>query len=261
MQPNLRVSFPLFVLLLLGVADTALAQQPDPFGAARAAPGVSSADSASDSESPLVPALDDRLRTRDSVVYRLARTSRLQVRTGKAGLFGFAGHTHVIEARGFTGEVVYYPGRPSSSHLSITVSTDSLAVLTPPDTAEIRKVTESMRTGVLRTAEYPEIRLVSRQVEPSTDGFHIVGALTLVGQTRELPIEVVARIALDTLEAASTFSIKQTDFGITPFSGGPGGTVKVADRVMFDIKAVAIRVEEPQAHAERDGGTHARRSY
>ena len=260
MQPTLRAS--LFLIMpLLGAAGTALAQQPDPFGARRPAATESSTDAAPDSEPPLVPAVDQRLKASDSVVYRLARSSRLQVKTGKAGLFGFAGHTHVIQASGFTGEVVYYPGRPSSSHLNITVSTDSLEVLTPPDTAEIRKVTESMRTGVLRTAEYPEIKLVSRQVSPSPDGFHIVGALTLVGQTRELPIDVVARIGLDTLEAAATFAIKQTDFGITPFSGGPGGTVKVADRVTFDISAVAVRVEQAEAHAERDGGAHARRSY
>jgi polyisoprenoid-binding protein YceI len=125
-----------------------------------------------------------------------------------------------------------------------------------------------MRTGVLRTAEYHEINLVSRQVLPSADGFHIVGVMTLVGQTRELPIDVSARIGLDTLEAASTFSIKQTDFGITPFSGGPGGTVKVADRVTFDIRAVAVRasavavrVEGQQADAGREGGSHARRAY
>src|SRR2546422_5214423 len=35
----------------------------------------------------------------DSVVYDLAPTSRLEVRTGKAGLFGFAGHEHLIRAR------------------------------------------------------------------------------------------------------------------------------------------------------------------
>jgi polyisoprenoid-binding protein YceI len=264
MQPTLRASFPVVALLLLGAAGTAAAQQPDPFGARQAGAAASFDDSASDSASDLAPRLapdiDERLRTSDSVVYRLARSSRFQVKTGKAGLFGFAGHAHVIEAREFTGQVVYYPGTPSSSHLDITVSTDSLEVLTPPDTAEIRKVTESMR-GVLKTAEYPEIKLASRQVVPGPDGFHIVGALTLVGQTREIPIDVVTRIGPDTLEAASTFAIKQTDFGITPFSGGPGGTVKVADRVTFDIRAVAVRVEEPQAHAEREGGAHARQSY
>jgi polyisoprenoid-binding protein YceI len=261
MQPKLRASSLMIVPFLVLMTGTAVAQQPDPFGARRADSRVSPAEVASDSERPLAPAVDERLKTKDSVVYRLARGSRLQVQTGKAGLFGFAGHTHVIQARGFTGEVVYYPGRPSSSHLDITVSTDSLEVLTPPDTAEIRKVTESMRTKILRTAEYPEIRLVSRQVVPSADGFHLVAAMTLVGQTRELPIDVVARIGLDTLEAASTFSLKQTDFGITPFSGGPGGAVKVADRVTFDIRAVAVRVEEQQAHAEREGGSHAGRSY
>lgn len=261
MQPNLRTSFPVMVLLLLGVTGTATAQQPDPFGAARGGPTATAVEQDSEPAAPLVPAIDQRLATRDSVVYRLARSSRLQVKTGKAGLFGFAGHAHVIEARGFTGEVVYYPGTPSRSHLDITVSTDRLEVLTPPDTAEIRKVTESMRTAVLKTEQYPEIRLVSREVTPSPDGFHIIGAMTLVGQTRELPIDVLARIGVDTLEAASTFAIKQSDFGITPFSGGPGGTVKVADRVTFDITAVAIRVEDAEAHAEREGNAHAHRSY
>ena len=261
MSPNSRANPVMILLLLVLMTGTAVAQQPDPFGARRAEPAVSSDSQPSDSEPPLVPAIDERLKTMDSVVYRLAQGSRLQVKTGKAGLFGFAGHTHVIQARGFSGQVVYYPGRPASSHLDIRVSTDSLEVLTPPDTAEIRKVTESMRTRILRTAEYPEIKLVSRQVVPSADGFHLIGAITLVGQTREVPIEVTARIGLDTLEAASTFSLKQTDFGITPFSGGPGGAVKVADRVTFDIRAVAVRVEEQQAHVGREGVVHARRSY
>jgi len=35
--------------------------------------------------------------------------------------------------------------------------------------------------------------------------------------------------------------VKQTDFGIKPFSGGPGGTVKVGNRVKFDFDAVAVR--------------------
>jgi polyisoprenoid-binding protein YceI len=137
--------------------------------------------------------------------------------------------------------VVYYPKNPSSSHLELTVVTDSLEVLTPPDTAEIRKVTEAMRTETLRTADYPQIRVVSRKVTPSKNGFHIVGAVTIVGQTREVPMDVSVEIGVDTLQAASTFSVKQTDFGIKPFTGGPAGTVKVADRVTFFIEAVGVR--------------------
>jgi polyisoprenoid-binding protein YceI len=240
MRPRLCVL--LLALLLMLTPRSARAQQSDPFHP-RSADGANSADAdASGSRPPLSGGVDPRVKSLDSVVYRLAPGSRLQVKTGKAGLFGFAGHTHVIRANRFQGQVVYYPRNPSSSHLEITVLTNSLEVLTPPDTEEIRKVTETMRNQTLRTAEFHEIRLVSRQVAPTTDGFHIVAAMTLVGQTRELPINVTARIGVDTLEAASTFSIKQTDFGIKPFSGGPGGTVKVADRVAFDIRAVAARV-------------------
>ena len=184
----------------------------------------------------------------DSVVYRLASSSLLQVKTGKAGVFGFAGHTHVIQARAFQGEIVYYPRNPSSSRLDIRVLANSLEVLTPPDTAERRKVGETMRTRVLRTGEFPEIRLRSRGVEANKKGFHLIGSLTLAGQTREVPIDVAAKIGADTLEANSTFSVKQTDFGIKPVTAGPGGTIKVADRVTFEIRAVAVRVAQRLAH-------------
>ncbi|HEU4955379.1 MAG TPA: YceI family protein [Gemmatimonadales bacterium] len=180
----------------------------------------------------------------DSVIYRLTAGSRLQVKTGKAGVFGFAGHNHLIESHAVHGEVVYYPGEPTRSHLEITVDADSLQVLTPPDTEEIRKVGETMRTEVLRTADYPVIRLVSREVQPKEGGFHVVGAMTLAGQTRTVPLDVVTRITGDTLEAGSTFSVKQTDYGITPFRGGPGGAVKVADRVTIQLNAVAVRAED-----------------
>ena len=190
---------------------------------------------------PLGGQIDERLKALDSVAYRLVPSSCLQVKTGKAGLFGFAGHTHLIQARAFQGQVVYYPKAPDRSHLEITVIADSLEVLTPPDTAEIRKVTEAMHTDILRTAEHHRIRLVSRRVTPTAKGFHIVGALTLVGQTREVPMDVAVRIGADTVRAGATFSLKQTDFGIKPFSGGPGGSVKVADKVDFYIHAIAAR--------------------
>ncbi|HET7600757.1 MAG TPA: YceI family protein [Gemmatimonadales bacterium] len=177
----------------------------------------------------------------DSVVYHLAPRSRLEVKTGKAGLFGFAGHSHVIRAEGFSGLVVYYPKTPERSHFAITVSADSLRVLTPPDTAEIRKVTEAMRGEVLHVDQHHEIKLVSREVKPTSRGFHVVGDLTLVGETRPVPMELDVELGLDSVRARTSFAVKQTDFGIKPYSGGPAGTVKVADKVTFNIEAVAVR--------------------
>ncbi len=99
----------------------------------------------------------------DSVVYHLDPTSRLVVKTGKAGLFGFAGHTHVIQARAVSGELVYHAGKPAS-YLRLKAPTDSLKVLTPPDTAEIRQVTEAMRTETLEVDKYPEMTFAADSI-------------------------------------------------------------------------------------------------
>src|SRR5881296_1391505 len=93
----------------------------------------------------------------DSVVYLLSPASRFDVKTGKAGLFGFAVHAHVIRARALSGRVVYYPGAPASSHVEITAPADSLEVLTPPDREEIRKVTAAMRTELRLVDQYHDI--------------------------------------------------------------------------------------------------------
>ena len=247
--------FRLALLLTLPLAS-GRAQQPNPLGGAQADTAATQRQTSTvnDSNPPSAgvaaghraPAGFEGV---DSVVYRLVPSSRLEVKTGKAGLFGFAGHSHAIRARAFSGDVVYYPHTPARSHLQITVQADSLEVLTPPDTAEIRKVTAAMRTDILHTDQYHEIRLVTKEVTPTAHGFHMIGALTLVGQTREVPIDVSVELGVDTLRAATTFAIKQTDFGIKPFTGGPAGTVKVADRVTFTIDAVAVRAAERPAGA------------
>ena len=177
----------------------------------------------------------------DSVVFRLAPASRLDVRTGKAGLLGFAGHEHLIRARAFSGRVVWYPRTPLASHVEIRIAAESLEVLTPPDTAEIRKVTEAMRTEVLRVAQYPEITFAARTVAAAEGRLRMIGVLTMGGQTRDVPLDVAVEIGPDTLTASAAFTVKQSDFGIRPYRGGPGGTVRVADRVSFDIAAIAVR--------------------
>lgn len=181
----------------------------------------------------------------DSVVYVLSAASRFEVKTGKAGLFGFAGHEHVVSARGVTGRVVYYPNAPAEARVEIVVPADSLEVLTPPDTAEIRKVTQAMRTDVLHVDQYPVISFVSDRVTPTGEGFQVQGRLTLAGQTREVSCDIRAEVGTDTLRATGGFSVKQTDYGIRPFRGGPAGTVRVADRVTFSFEAVGIRSNGP----------------
>jgi polyisoprenoid-binding protein YceI len=177
----------------------------------------------------------------DSVIYRVLPGSRFDVETGTAGVFGFAGHKHVIRARGFTGSVVYRPGNPSASRLEMTIPTNSLEVLTPNDPAEIQQVTEAMRTQVLHVSEYPEIRFVVTGATPTPTGARLDGQLTMAGRTRPVQVGATVQVGADTLRARGTFAVNQTDFGIQPYRGGPAGSVRVADKVTFDFDAVAVR--------------------
>jgi polyisoprenoid-binding protein YceI len=176
----------------------------------------------------------------DSAVYHLTGASHLDVRTGKAGLFGFAGHEHLIRANAPSGVVVFFPGSPERSRVHITVLTDSLQVLSPSDTAEVRKVTETMRTEVLHVDRYPEISFESKAVTANAHGYQVRGVLTMEGQGREVTVDLRTTMTPDSLLADGSFSVKQSDFGIKPYSGGPAGTVKVADRVTFQLHAVAV---------------------
>jgi polyisoprenoid-binding protein YceI len=176
----------------------------------------------------------------DSAVYHVDPATRLVVKTGKAGLFGFAGHTHVIRARAISAELVYHPGRPAS-YLRIKLPTDSLEVLTPQDTAEIRKVTEAMRTEVLHVDRYPEMAFAADSLTVRSGKVQMQLAVTMEGTTRKVPVIADVRIGGDTIRAGGVFTAKQTEFGIKPFKGGPAGTVKVADKVTFCFDLIATR--------------------
>jgi polyisoprenoid-binding protein YceI len=186
-------------------------------------------------------------------VYRIDPASRLVVKTGKAGLFGFAGHTHVIRAGAVSGQLVHHPGTPTS-YLRLKVPTESLEVLTPPDTAEIRQVTEAMREDVLHVDKHPEMIFAADSVEAKRGKLELQLAVTMNGVTRKVPVTADVSIGSDTVRATGSFTANQTDFGIKPYRGGPAGTVKVADRLTFCFDLVGVRgLEEPTSRSVAAG--------
>ncbi|MGH7699212.1 MAG: YceI family protein [Gemmatimonadales bacterium] len=174
----------------------------------------------------------------DSTVYRLLPASRLEVRTGRAGLFKGLGHEHLVRARAFQGTIVYVPAAPERSSVAIRVAVDSLEIRTDADSSDVAKMTRAMREQTLKVEEYPEITFVSREVAPVEGGVRVTGEFTLARRTRPLVVDVALTLAGDTLRATAAFRLKQTDFGIKPYSAG-FGTVKVADEVRFALDVVA----------------------
>ena len=183
-----------------------------------------------------------RAQQPDSTTYVVLPTSDLAVETSKAGVFGLFGHTHRIRAHAFDGRIVYVPGRPESSRIALRLPTDSLEVVSS-DTTEQRKVGANMKVEVLDVAHFPEMTFVSKALKWDGKKLHLTADLTMHGQTQPVEMDAEPVITADTVRAEVRFKVKQTAFGIHPFSTA-AGTVKVGDEVEFDIKLVAVRREQ-----------------
>jgi len=190
----------------------------------------------------------------DSAVYAVDRSSRLLVHAGKSGLLKGLGHEHQVRAHAFGGTVVYFPGDLGRSRVSVTVLTDSLRVVPEADSADIPEITKTMRSKTLRVDSFPEIVFVSREaVRKDTAGTaetaetaivqvtEVTGDLTMVGRTRPVSVDLKLEVSADTLRAEGSFVVKQTDFGIKPYSKALG-LVKVKDEVRFELRVVAVAV-------------------
>lgn|SRR5574341_177961 len=198
----------------------------------------------------------------DSAVYAVDRSSLLLVHAGKSGLLKGLGHEHQVRAHAFSGTVVYFPMDLGRSRVKVTVLTDSLRVVPEADSADIPEIMKTMRGRTLRVDSFPEIVFESRLIE-GTEGaegkegaegaegaggrasarrVRVTGDLTMVGVTRPVSVDLTISLAADTLRAEGSFVVKQTDFGIKPYSKALG-LVKVKDEVRFEMRVVATAAE------------------
>ena len=179
--------------------------------------------------------------------YRLSpEQSKFTVQAFAEGLFSAFGHDPVILIREFTGEVQFVPGTFQNASLKMTVDPKSLAVspeVTEKDRLEIER---TMREEVLETAKYKEIVFSSNNIAVSrlAEGrcrVRVIGDLTLHGATQKnIWISTEVSLTTESLQARGDFSLKQTDFGIKPYSAA-GGTIKLKNDLKFSVDIVGRR--------------------
>lgn len=195
----------------------------------------------------------------DSVVYHITRRSRLEVKVGKAGLLAsLFGHEHRFKAVAFSGRVVYVPRDPSRSRVAISVRADSLDLVSAADSVDRAKILETMRSKVLAVDRFPEISFVSREVKPGPNRLELVGDFTLVGVTRPLRVQAELEVTFSELTAAARFSLRQSDFGIKPYSTALG-TIKVSDRLDFEVELSGVRGDADTSGQMGEGPPSVRR--
>ena len=183
-----------------------------------------------------------------AVTYRLApEQSKFTVQAFAEGLFSAFGHDPVIQIRSFSGEVHFVPGTFENASLKITVDPNSLAVSDAVKEKDRLEIEQTMRNEVLEISRYHEIVFVSSNISVNrlAQGrcqVRVIGDLTLHGVTRNsIWISAEAKINEGTLQASGNFSLKQSDFGIKPYSAA-GGTIKLKNELkfLFDLAGKSV---------------------
>ncbi|MGH9845855.1 MAG: YceI family protein [Blastocatellia bacterium] len=171
--------------------------------------------------------------------------SSFWVFAGKSGLFSALAHDHEIGVKSFNGKVKVPPSGASGGSLLLEVEARSLVVLDKkPSEEDKKKIFDSMHNEVLESARYEKIsfRSVSvsdlKQTGDNAYSFTLGGDLALHGVTKRIALPVNLTITPQQLRATGKYTLRQTDFGIKPYSAA-GGTIKVKNEVVVHFNLVA----------------------
>ncbi len=171
--------------------------------------------------------------------------SSFWVFAGKSGVFSALAHDHEIGVKSFGGKVTVPQSGAAGGSLQLEVEAKSLVVLDKkPSEEDKKKIFDSMHNEVLESARYEKIsfRSVSvsdlKQTGDKAYSFTLSGDLALHGVTKRIAVPVTLTITPPQLRAVGKYTLRQTDFGIKPYSAA-GGTIKVKNEVVvhFDIVA------------------------
>ncbi len=191
---------------------------------------------------------------RGEPVFRVDSDSIAVIRAYRGGTLARVGHDHVVAARQIDGYVL---ARDALARADLQVPLDSLSVDEPalraqagfetqPSQKDIDGTRRNMMEKVLEVERFPFMRLHVDGLEGEAPRVMAKVDVVLhgVARTLKVPIEI-ERPSGETLYIGGRFSIKQTDFGITPYSVF-GGALQVLDRLDIEFRLHATRVPRAQ---------------
>ena len=171
--------------------------------------------------------------------FRLGPDSgRVVIKTGRAGLAARAGHDLTIEITRWSA-LVTVPGGDAAAAVTAELDLGSLAVL--EGTGGAKPLSDKDRRDILNTAGKILGRgtasFASTGVISAASGGAVEGTLTVNGTTRPARLQLVSR---GTGRYQGTATVRQTDYGITPYSGF-FGALKLKDEVTVEVEADLTR--------------------
>lgn len=179
--------------------------------------------------------------------------TQVTLRVYRSGPLARLGHNHAIVSGAERG-VVWLGSTPAQSGFEIHVPVSSFVVDDPaaraaagaefagtvPDDARAGTTANMLRAEVLDAGRYPEIVVRADSVTGTWQQAVVHASVQVRDLRRDIDVPVTLTVAGDAVTATGAFQVRQTDFGITPFSVA-GGAIQVADviDVSFTIHATA----------------------
>ncbi|MCM2313420.1 MAG: YceI family protein [Steroidobacteraceae bacterium] len=177
--------------------------------------------------------------------------SVITLRVYRAGRLAKLGHNHVITSGTEAGHV-WSNGELAGSGFEVRIPVAALVIDDPTARAEAGlefpgELPEAAREGTRRNMLRPEVLDGERHPEivVRADSLHgtweqpvVAARVTIKDRVRTIEVPLTVLREPGAITASGTFRIRQSDFGITPFSVG-GGALQVADEidVSFEIRA------------------------
>jgi polyisoprenoid-binding protein YceI len=162
-------------------------------------------------------------------------SGRVIVKTGRTGLAARAGHDLTIEITSWSARVTIPDDGVAAAQITADLDLGSLAVR--EGTGGAKPLTDSDRRDIANTARkilrQPAASFTSTRVVPAgASGGAIEGTLSLNGRSQPVRLQVTSP-AQGRYRGGAT--VKQTDFGITPYTGF-FGALKLRDEIGVEFE-------------------------
>jgi len=207
-------------------------------------------------EVPPAPAAHPPAAQVEGTHYRVVpEQSEVHILVYRGGPLARLGHNHVMVSRDVAGDI-WIADSIERSSLTVNMPVETLIV----DDAEARRsegadfpveVPEDAKQGtrknmlsaaVLDGDQFKTIELRSTAISGTRTALRLTLAITIKDQTREVEVPASVSYEQDRWVATGEFAIKQSDFGIQPFSVAMGA-VQVVDELRIKFKVSGVREE------------------
>jgi hypothetical protein len=244
-----------FALLLLYAAAAAAVVS---CKATLQAPQAGTAATTATVESANLQAIYSELGRAGGRVFTLMPTdSSVRIYAFRAGRAARLGHNHVLSAPQFTGFFYLPSSGAANSRFDLAFRLDQLEIDNPayrsalgpafssvPSPDDIVNTREHLLgADDLQADRFPFVRIRSLQISGEAPKFAAKARVEMHGQEREMWIPLDVAGLPDRLSVTGSLVLRQTDFGVQPYSL-LGGLLSVQDEVVLDFKLTgACRLE------------------